>query len=243
LAESQNSSISEQLAASDARFHGWAADVEVNWGLNPDALRFLEEHVRPGSRTLETGAGFSTVVMAARGAIHTVVSPFAFEHDRLRRWCQEQEIDLSSVTFEVAASQDALPALDSPLDLVLIDGDHAFPIPYVDFWYAGGRLVQGGLLVVDDTDLRACRVLTDFLESDTQRWRLHTKFRTTTVFERLAGPMLPAAGWEAQPWGARPLLAGGRWSLLTRLRARLRVRTRLKRLLGRPQGRAVDDDA
>jgi hypothetical protein len=40
------------------------------------------------------------------------------------------------VTFEINRSELALPALDpEPLDLVLIDGSHAFPHVFVDWMY------------------------------------------------------------------------------------------------------------
>lgn len=221
-------SVLSDLAASAVRFHGWAPDVEVNWALGREALKLIVDLVQRGDRTLETGTGYSTVVFGALGAQHTAISPFAFEHDRVRSWCESHDIDLSAVMFIAAASQDVLPTLDpSPLDLVLIDGDHAFPTPFIDFYYAGGRLVPGGRLVVDDTHLRTGRVLEDFLFADTARWRLHSKLPTTTVFERVEGDLIPRGGWEAQPWGAKPLpIPGGR---LSRHRKRIgRIRNRLQ---------------
>jgi predicted O-methyltransferase YrrM len=244
VTEAARGSIARNLAASQARFHGWAEDVEVDWALNPEALEFLETSIKLGHRTLETGAGYSTVVFAACGAVHTVVSPFAWEHDRIRAWCEAQGIDLSHVEFVAAPSQDVLPTLEaSPLDLVLIDGDHAFPIPYVDFWYTATRLVPGGLLVVDDTHLRACHVLDEFLASESPRWRLHTKLRTTSIFERLDAPVLPEIGWEGQPWGEKPLLVVHPDPLMTRIRGKVRARTRLKRALHRFTGDARNDGA
>jgi hypothetical protein len=198
------------LSRSDTRFHGWAEDVAVNWQLSPDALALITEVVRPGHRTLETGVGYSTIAFAALGARHTAVSPFALEHDRLRAWCDEHGLDHTGVTFVAAPSQDALPAMDrTPLDVVLIDGDHAFPGPYIDFYYAGGRLVPGGILIVDDTHLRACRVLDDFLRADTPRWRLHKQLGPTSAFERLEGPLIPDESWAHQPWGAKILPVRG----------------------------------
>jgi predicted O-methyltransferase YrrM len=228
----------EELATSEARFHGWAPDVEVSWGLNDSALDLLVELVTPGMRTLETGVGFSTVAFGALGAEHTVVSPAAFEHDRVRAWCGERGVDLGNVTFVAAPSQDALPAMaPTPLDLVLIDGDHAFPAPFIDFWYAGGRLVPGGLVVVDDTHLRACRVLADFLRQVEGRWRVHRELATTTVFERLDGPLVPPEGWAAQPWGATPLPYGPPRSTWTKARDAVRLRTRLRAAAARLRAR------
>jgi hypothetical protein len=44
------------------------------FGLAWKALEWIEANVQPGMRTLETGAGASTVVFAARGALHTAIS-------------------------------------------------------------------------------------------------------------------------------------------------------------------------
>lgn len=222
-------SLLDELTAGESRFHGLSPDENVNWGLNDEALDVLVDLVGEGQRTLETGVGHSTVVFAARGAQHTVVSPFSFEHDRVKAWCGEHGIDLSSVTFIAEPSQQALPSMaPTPLDLALIDGDHAFPAPFIDFFYTATRLVPGGLLIVDDTNVRACRVLADFLRADAPRWRLHTELWTTTVFERLEGPLVPDGGWGAQPWNATPLRDGTPPSLLQWIRARARLRTRLR---------------
>lgn len=226
-------SLVDDLSTSEARFHGWAPEVEVSWGLNEAALDLLVDLAAEDRRTLETGVGFSTVVFAARGCQHTAISPMAFEHDRVTTWCTDRGIDVSAVRFIAASSQAALPALEpSPLDLVLIDGDHAFPSPFIDFFYAAGRLVQGGLLMVDDTHLRACRVLAEFLSADAARWRVHTELATTTVFERLSGPLIPPEGWGMQPWGAAMLPFGPPTSWWERVRYTVRLRTRLRSVLG-----------
>lgn len=231
LDATQARSLVDLLVNSGARFHGWAPDVEVSWGLNLPALESLTRLVDKGARTLETGVGLSTVVFAAAGAEHTVVSPASFEHDRVKEWCIDNSIDVSGVTFIAAGSQDALPTLDpTPLDIVLIDGDHAFPAPYIDFWYAARRLVPGGMLIVDDTHLRACRVLCEFLLAEHGRWKVREELETTSIFERLDGPMVPPEGWMGQPWGAEPDQGGA--GIVARLRSRVRLRTRLRSLLG-----------
>lgn len=226
----QARSLVADLRAGDPRFHGWKPDIEVNWGLTEDALDVLVDLVGPGDRTLETGVGFSTVVFAARGARHTVVSPFGFEHERVVQWCSERDVDTGSVTFVAEPSQDALPRLDvGPLDLLLIDGDHAFPTPLIDFYYGAQHLRTGGMLMLDDTHIRSCALLDEFLRADTPRWRLHTSMWSTNVYERLDGPLLPIDGWAGQPWGATTLRSGVPLSAMQRVRARLRLRTRLGR--------------
>ncbi len=52
------------------------------FGLEWDALRWLERSLEPGMTTLETGCGASTIVFAAAGTRHLTISPDPSEHDR-----------------------------------------------------------------------------------------------------------------------------------------------------------------
>ena len=67
------------------------------------------------------------------------------------------------------------------------------PAPFIDFWFAGGRLVPGGLLVVDDTHLRACRVLADFPDRDLLVFLTFTTILVTLVGQGLTAPHSAAA--------------------------------------------------
>ena len=54
------------------------------WTLDRPALELLFQRVAPGARTLETGAGMSTVLFALKRARHTCVVPSATEVARIR---------------------------------------------------------------------------------------------------------------------------------------------------------------
>jgi predicted O-methyltransferase YrrM len=75
------------------------------------------------------------------------------------------------VAFEVGSSDEVLPGLAmSPLDLVLVDGAHAFPAPIIDWYYGAARLREGGVVILDDLQLRQVRLgLIEFLDAD-PRW-------------------------------------------------------------------------
>jgi predicted O-methyltransferase YrrM len=193
----------DELRVSGPSFHGSGNDSStfVNWQLAPEVLRWLLDTTEEGARTLETGCGYSTVVFAIAGARHTVVSPRAYEHDRVRRWCEMRAISLGDVQFVVGESQAVLPAQEpTPLDLVLIDGDHAFPVPFIDWFFTAGRLREGGLVVVDDTQIRTGALLCEFLASETARWALHRSFDRTAVFMRTAAEWRAPEGWAGQPF-------------------------------------------
>lgn len=197
-----------ELRTSPPALHGWGGGDPGCWTLTLDALSWLRSAVRPGMRTLETGCGSSTILFAALGAKHTAVSPFAVEHERIVAFCKDRDVPLDDVTFIAGSSLDELPGLtgEGPLDLVLVDGDHAFPAPIVDWWYTQSRLSRGGLVIVDDTHLRACRVLRDFLAADAPRWKLVHQFAQTAVFEKLVDDATEGVWWKTQPWGQRMIL-------------------------------------
>ena len=104
--------------------------------------------------TLETGAGYSTIVFAQLGAQHTAITPAADEVQRITAYCTEQGIATERTTFKIGYSQDVLPGLEiTDLDLALIDGGDGFPIPAIDFFYLAPRLRVGGYLLIDDVDI------------------------------------------------------------------------------------------
>jgi hypothetical protein len=225
----------DELCSRDWGFHGWAADVSLNWALTKPPLELIVERVRDGDRTLETGAGYSTIAFALMGAEHTAVSPFALEHERIVAWCDERGVPTDRLTFVAERSQDALGRLgDAPLDFALVDGDHAFPIPFIDFYYAAVRLRPGGVLLVDDTHIKTGAILRDFLGSEKGRWRPLRQFASAVAFERGEGDLVDAGGWLTQPYCANPGWVTPRLSEVPgRVRGALRVRTRLRQLLDR----------
>jgi hypothetical protein len=167
--------------------------------LEPRAARFLAARLRPGQRTLETGCGLSTAIFAAAGTQHTVVVIELDEEVKLRRYAESMNIDMSQVTFIIGPSQEVLPALrPHDLDVVLIDGRHGFPAPYIDWYYAGSGLKVGGLMVVDDTQIWTGFELKRFMAAE-PAWTLVADFPPrTTAYERVSNLSLDAE-WAIQP--------------------------------------------
>jgi len=178
------------------------------WSTDRDCYLLLAEAATPGSCTLETGSGLSTIVLTALGARHTCVTPAQEEADRILAYCEGHDIDTSLLTFEFGCSDEALPRLsrEPSLDLVLIDGNHGYPTPVIDWYYAGSRLRPGGLLVVDDIALPAVAHLCEFLKRD-PRWTAHRRTGKWAAYRRVDTGCL-RQDWFEQPYYSAPAPRG-----------------------------------
>jgi predicted O-methyltransferase YrrM len=192
----------------------WPLDALRCYGLDTSVLQFIADHVGASSHTLETGAGRSSLVFALRAATHTAITPSADEIERIRAYAAAHGISLVTVTFVAQGSERYLPGRHAaPLDLVLLDGKHAFPWPIIDWFYTADALKVDGLLILDDVAMPSVALLTEFLSLD-RGWRLVKRFgRQTVVFQKIRPDVLDVA-WHTQRWNAS-------LDLVARLRRRL----------------------
>lgn len=218
-------------------FHAPSGDARTtSWGIAPEVLRWLQDHLRPGMHTLETGSGDSTVVFLSRVEKHTAVAPDAAEAQAIRDFCKRVGVPAGGLEFLAGRSQQVLPRLEdpAPLDVVLIDGDHAFPAPYIDWYYTADRVRRLGYVLVDDTQLRTGRTLRDFLGAEPE-WRLVEQIGKTAIFQKVVDGPVTDKWWGQQPWGALPrALPGDGLAVRARhLRNAVRLRTRVRGLVNR----------
>ena len=172
-------------------------------GLSWVALEWIETHARPGMRTLETGAGLSTIVFAASGARHTAVTPEAHEEAGVRAVCRELGVADDALEFIIGPSEDVLPALpETGLDLVLVDGAHGFPYAILDWWQLGRRLQVGGAMLLDDAYLPPVLAILDGLRG-VPAWRVEGAIGDRTVLLRKLTDDLPSAVWPGGAFGGR----------------------------------------
>jgi SAM-dependent methyltransferase/predicted O-methyltransferase YrrM len=175
----------EQLIAQRPHFHAWPNGEPANWAVAPDVLRYISQKLVPGMRTLETGAGQTTVVFAMAGTRHTCITPDRDQAARIRAYCAAHGIE-DSVTFVHESSDVALAAggrIPETLDFVLIDGAHRFPFPILDWHYTERRLGIGGIVAVDDYPMPSVKILYDFLMGEDE-WELIQRFERTAFFRR-----------------------------------------------------------
>ncbi len=215
--------LEERLAAVDSilanapQVHPGAVSAQGEvWSTERDCYAFLAEHCGPGSRTLETGLGVSTVLFAAWGTEHICVVPDAEQVQRCLDYCRDNGIDTQKLGFELARSDESLPGLDLPaLDAVLVDGGHGFPSTIIDWYYAGSRLRRGGVIVFDDVQLPQVELgLLPFLDADprwkqlaiTEKWVAYRKEREGPLYDHhLDQPFLHRA------WRTRGLVSRVRY--------------------------------
>jgi len=230
-----------ELSSAPGLFHRGSEGEALSGGITEVALRALENSVSPGMRTLETGCGGTTVAFAARGAVHTVVTPAKSEEDRVRRFCAEQGISLDTVDFRIGSSDVVLVGWDEPLDAVLIDGAHRFPFPMIDWHYVAGAVRVGGDVWVDDIAIPAVYRLFEFLRGEAE-WQLVAIHDDKLArFKKVANP--PEAyplDWELQRYNDRSkwvysYMPLGRRAQIWRDRAM--IGTRLRRLTGKDNRR------
>lgn len=152
------------------------------WKLSDQVLSFIDKYVGENSQTLETGAGISTVLFALKGTNHTCIVPNESLVTRIKDYCRGEGISTGNINFVISRSEDILPRLHTDrLDLVLIDGRHAFPSPFIDWYYASNQLKENGIVIVDDILIWTGKVLKDFLIADSN-WTLKEDFIDACAF-------------------------------------------------------------
>ncbi|MEL6782267.1 MAG: class I SAM-dependent methyltransferase [Pseudomonadota bacterium] len=183
------------------------AGGEAAWDMSDDGIAYIKAHVGAGSTTLETGAGATSLMFLEQGADHHAVTPSETERDLITAEAERRGLDASKLTFHLGYSQDVLPRLDlgAPLDFVLIDGGHGFPIPAVDWLYTAPMLKVGGIMMVDDVDLWTGAMLVDFMDAEAC-WTKRDVLRGRTAVFELTSP------FELHEWTKQPhVVAKSKW--------------------------------
>jgi Methyltransferase domain len=194
------------------------SDKLVYHGIHPEVLAFIFDSVSESSHSLETGAGKSTLAFAARGSRHITITPADSEVIAIRRFAEKHDIPLGSVTFVVEPSEQFLPSCDiNQLDLVFIDGKHAFPWPMLDWFFTADKLRQGGIMLIDDVQLPSVSVLAEFMQVDPAWKMVHNFFGKTVAFEKLR-PSIHEVSWHMQPFN---MVSVAPPSLIRRIRGRI----------------------
>ena len=161
----------EELLKDSPRLHRIGSEP-ISYRLADRALLFIDQTVNENSQTLETGAGISTILFAIKKANHTCIVPDPDLVSRISSYCARMMVSVGRIDFRIDKSERTLPVLPiDQLDLVLIDGSHAFPTPFIDWYYTADRLRVGGMMMIDDTQLWTGHALKRFLIQEPE-WEL-----------------------------------------------------------------------
>jgi hypothetical protein len=167
-------------------------------GISGATLKAFAALIRPGMHTIETGAGFSSLAFIVSGAHHTAICPDDYLEGNIRTWCDERHIDHERFTYVCAKSQDVVPHLEDVFDFAFVDGEHAFPMPMIDFYYLARRLKVGGHMAIDDTNIWTGDVIAKHLALD-EDWALVSEHDDKTSVFRLNAPFRDKGMWH-QPY-------------------------------------------
>ena len=190
------------LLTAPPRFHGSNGDTTDAWRLDDAGLLFLDAHLRSTMKTIETGAGVSTIVFALKGTDHTCVVPDREVVQRIQQFSQVHGVSLRNVHFVVECSEFALPSLRTDhYDFALIDGRHGFPAPFIDWFYISNRLRKGGVVLLDDTWIWTGNVLEKFLDA-------MPGWRRCAVLPKSAAFVKECDGTEHAEWVDQPFVYG-----------------------------------
>jgi hypothetical protein len=193
----------ERLLADRPNLHAWAATGEpTSWAVNADVLRYMEKRLKPGMQTIETGAGYTTVLFGMKGCQHTCVTPASNEADAIQAYLAKVGAT-PTIDWVLQPSDRALPQLTSLADIqfAFIDGAHRFPLPQIDFHYIEPAIVVGGLLGVDDCNMPSVKVLCDFLDGE-EEWRRTDTIGGTAFYVRTKETVI-VSDWKGQKMNAQ----------------------------------------
>jgi hypothetical protein len=187
-----------QLLEQPPKLHRDLNDHEISWGISKGLITFLDKTLYSGMNCVETGAGISTIVFAMHGVVHKSIMPDVELATRISDFCDSNEIDTSNLSFYLGPSENILPDLElEELDIVLIDGRHGFPAPFIDWYYTAPALKIGGLVIIDDTDLWTGKVLRDFLDED-EHWEIVQDIDAKAAVFRKKGEGSHMREWHQQ---------------------------------------------
>ncbi len=170
--------------------------------LPKDSLAAVAALLGEDQHTIEIGGGQSTVVFASKVADHVCINPDRTANELVRSFLEEHDLWRDNVAFRGESSDAVLPGLDAPqgFDVALMDGNHSFPFPMLDWHFLDRHLRRGSFLVIDNVEINAVRMLTSYLDREPAYRRVRSVRGSHRydcyVYEKLQDRVV--AGWNDQ---------------------------------------------
>ena len=195
-----------KLIADSPKVHDWGNGLQSG-GLTGEILTtisayLLDEFGEGNFRSIETGAGLSTLLFAAaRPLQHVAINPDVGLRDRIGNEAKNRQISLDQTDYLLEFSEDVLPDLakTTKVDIALIDGGHGWPSVFVDFCYMNMMLRKGGIMIVDDIILYPCTQLYLLLKHQ-PGWKLERTVYSKTTFFRKETDAIRLPDFGGQPY-------------------------------------------
>jgi predicted O-methyltransferase YrrM len=172
-------------------------------------LRAIAAHSpQPLRHSAETGTGRTTLLLSNASRDHVVFAvDDAGDGDSLAHVRTSALFSSETTRFVVGPTQLTLPRHEftDPLDLVLLDGPHAFPFPCLEYYYFSPHVRPGGLLIVDDINIPSIKFMFEFLRKDAM-WRANAVVDHTAFLTRTDAPTFDPLGdgWWLQGYNRLP---------------------------------------
>jgi len=141
---------------------------DFSMAVGPGVLRSIADHLSEDMVTIETGAGHTTVLLAALARHHYCCTRSQLEADKIRAYLERVGVSDDKLTFVLGSTDETLPRLGigTIIDFAYIDGCHGYPFPALDWHYIDRHLKVGGIVGMDNVELRPVREHCDFLEEN-----------------------------------------------------------------------------
>jgi hypothetical protein len=137
--------------------------------IDQSIMKYIEDN-SSDMVSLETGGGNSTLIFGHHSKKHYSINPDKTACKLIKQFLDDHSIE-NNITFIEQASEHALPKINSVIqeesvDICLIDGNHSFPAPIIDWFYINPLLKKGAILIIDDYKIKAVDMLVKFLQED-----------------------------------------------------------------------------
>ena len=121
------------------------------------------------AHSAETGTGRTTLLFSQLSDHHLVFTKDdEGDGDSLQRVQSSPLLQDGTVEFVIGPTQRTLLSHEfaSELDVVYLDGPHAYPFPDLEYWATYPHLRAGGLLIIDDVNIPTIGNMYEVLRAD-----------------------------------------------------------------------------
>ena len=149
---------------------------DKNWGIPDNVIQYICGSVKSDHRTIETGSGFTTVLLTALAAHHTCITIDRTSAEKIIDYMKIIGLPQDKLTLIVESSDTALPNLPESefFDFAYIDGGHGYPMPALDWHYVDKHLRVGGMIGFDNIEIPAVHDMCEFLRRN-KTYRLEAR--------------------------------------------------------------------